>query len=262
MYTSTDKFTPDEGLAPRRSNIGLIVGACMHILPALEEAVRKGMRSKKDQSLRVNRIEETGGSKKTFVGIRFPVDEDARALLDHSLETLKAARAGQNRAFWDEEFKAVDGKSLSWATKKRKTLVNYFAAGGGKKITISSSSSGNGGNEKKIKERRGDNIFGGGSGGNSNNNCSSNSNIFASSSLKKKKAEKSVEKTKKAKKQKISPPPPPTVGGSSKTSFFASHKYQKNIGTKSEEELIGEAIRESLKSTSSTGEEESDNNNE
>ena len=57
-YNDSDCFNHNQGLAPRRSQLGLITGAVLHILPALEKAVMLERQSVR--ALRVTRAEMNG----------------------------------------------------------------------------------------------------------------------------------------------------------------------------------------------------------
>ena len=225
-YEESNMFEPNRGLAPRKQEFGLVVGACMHVLPALVRAVDK--RGKKDKSLRVNRISETGDGKAKFVGIRFPIDVEARELLDNALGVLMKARSGRGRLFRDEEFARVDEKSVLWATKERKNIVSFFGGGGeGKKapksfFSSSSSSSSSSPSPSSLTS----------SASSKAGPLNKKPKIFNSSNS----SSKTSSKTK-----------VPLQPLRAKQNFFSAHRFQDVSGKKSEEQMIQDAIRESLK---------------
>ena len=125
IYALSDGFDYDKGLAPRRWKFALVTGACMHILPALEKAVKN--RSKKDRALRVVRVEASdGGQGGMNVGIRFPADDEAKALLKENIGILLLARKGAVRRMEEQKFKEVDEKCFEWGRKERKNIMNFF----------------------------------------------------------------------------------------------------------------------------------------
>ncbi len=123
-YKESDHFLHNNALAPRRQEIGIITGAVLHIMPALEKAVMA--RSGKERALRVLRVEITNTSQR-IVGVRFPVDSDAIKTLTAILVDLKKARASEGAAFFDEPFAPVCQKSMAWATTERNTMKTFFS---------------------------------------------------------------------------------------------------------------------------------------
>jgi hypothetical protein len=117
----------NEGLAPRISEMGLITGAVLHILPSLEKAVQFMPTSQR--ALRVMRAElsDTG---ERIVGVKFPVSEQAIERLMTCMREIVAARQGSLDApsFVDESFSPVDEKTKSWAIAERKTMKSFFGA--------------------------------------------------------------------------------------------------------------------------------------
>jgi hypothetical protein len=128
-HDDSDSFDHNAGLAPRRSCLGLVTGAVLHILPALEKAVAMQVKAS-ERALRVARAEisDTG---ERIVGIRFPLDDEVMTRLQTILKTdLSEASNGSAEAtlFKDEDFTPVDWKSTSWATTERKTMRSFFGA--------------------------------------------------------------------------------------------------------------------------------------
>ncbi|KAL3775057.1 hypothetical protein ACHAW5_001191 [Stephanodiscus triporus] len=116
-----------DGLAPRISEVGLITGAVLHILPSLEKAVQFMPQSQR--SLRVIRV-ELSDSGQRIVGIKFPVSNEAIERLMAGMKEVVNARQGSmdSPSFVDEAFSPVDIKAMSWATSERKTMKSFFSA--------------------------------------------------------------------------------------------------------------------------------------
>ena len=139
-YNSSDHSEHNAGLAPRRSEMGLITGAVLHILPALEKAVAF-VRNAQQRSLRVMRVEITGTGQRV-VGIRFPTESLPKLM--EVMKEVSAARKGSLDApsYIDDAFSPIDEKAMTWATTERKTMKSFFgAAGASKSSTLSRSSS-------------------------------------------------------------------------------------------------------------------------
>jgi len=133
-YNESDQFDrhASGGLAPRRSALGLITGATLHIMPALEKAVVMKLRIA-DRALKVIRVTLSDSGQK-IVGIRFPIDngEESVLKLKHILKELKDVRHangsfGTTASFIDEKFAPPSERALSWCTTKKKTLQSFFA---------------------------------------------------------------------------------------------------------------------------------------
>lgn len=126
-YENSNHKDHNDGLAPRISEIGLITGAVLHILPSLEKAVQ--FMSQSQKALRVMRAElsDTG---ERIVGIKFPMTEAAMDRLMLGMKAVAEARQGSLDApsFIDEECSPVDEKSKNWATAERKTMKSFFGA--------------------------------------------------------------------------------------------------------------------------------------
>ena len=140
-YNASDYSEHNAGLAPRRSEMGLITGAVLHILPALEKAVAF-VRNAQQRSLRVMRVEITGNGQR-IVGIRFPTDDAALAKLMEVMKEVSAARKGSLDApsYDDDGFSPIDEKAMTWATTERKTMKSFFGAASASKSSAPSRSS-------------------------------------------------------------------------------------------------------------------------
>ena len=127
-YSESNHDEHHMGLAPRISQIGLVTGAVLHVLPALEKATLFMTQSKR--SLKVMRVELTDSGQRV-VGIKFPLDEEALEKLNTILAELSATRAGGASSavsFRTESFAPVCSKSTAWATTERKTMRSFFGA--------------------------------------------------------------------------------------------------------------------------------------
>jgi len=122
-----------EGLAPRISEIALITGAVLHILPSLEKAVQFMPISQR--SLRVIRVELSDTGEK-IVGIKFPVSDEAIVRLLAGMKEVANARQSSSNSpsFVDEPFSPVNEKSRIWATSERKTMKSFFGAATSKAV--------------------------------------------------------------------------------------------------------------------------------
>jgi hypothetical protein len=124
-YENSNFADHHDGLAPRISEVGLITGAVLHILPALEKAVQFMPQSQR--SLRVIRV-ELSDSGQRLVGIKFPVSNEAIVRLMTGMKEVFVARQDSfgSPSFVDEAFSPVDKKTMSWATSERKTMKSFF----------------------------------------------------------------------------------------------------------------------------------------
>ena len=122
-----------EGLAPRISEIALITGAVLHILPSLEKAVQ--FLPVSQRSLRVIRVELSDTGEK-IVGIKFPVSDEAIVRLLAGMKEVANARQSSSNSpsFVDEPFSPVNEKSRIWATSERKTMKSFFGAATSKAV--------------------------------------------------------------------------------------------------------------------------------
>ena len=127
-YDKSNFLNHNDGLAPRISEIGLITGAVLHILPALEKAVQ--IMSSAQRSLRVMRVETDTGRR--IVGIRFPVTHDAIERLMVNMSAVSSAREGLQSSFVDEHFSPISDKAMTWATTERKTMKSFFGTAASK----------------------------------------------------------------------------------------------------------------------------------
>lgn len=121
-YKESNHYKHHNGLAPRRIEVALVTGPVLHVLPALENAVR--LRSERDKALKIMRAQVND---RRIVGVRFPTDEDAIQKLQAQLAVLVNARTQSGNAFIDEALAPVCVKSQEWATTERKTMKSFFA---------------------------------------------------------------------------------------------------------------------------------------
>ena len=140
-YNSSNQSEHNAGLAPRHSSIGLITGAVLHILPALEKAV-SFVRNAQQRALRVMRVEITGTGQRV-VGIRFPTDDAAIGKLMETMKEVSAARKGSRDtpSYVDDGFSPIDEKAMTWATTERKTMKSFFGTAAPRASAPSRSSS-------------------------------------------------------------------------------------------------------------------------
>ena len=122
-FEESNHLTHENGLAPRRAELGIVIGAVLHILPTLEKAVV--MRSVNERKLKIIRAEVPSISRR-LVGIKFPTDNEAIQKLLAELEQLKKDQANAGSAFHDESIQPICPKSLEWATAERKTMKSFF----------------------------------------------------------------------------------------------------------------------------------------
>ena len=124
-YQDSDTSDYQAGLAPRLTQLGLITGAVLHILPVLEKAVITMKQA--DRALRVVRVEITK-TRERIVGIRFPIESEAVEKLRAILKSLDAARTGSadTALFCDSKFASIDKKSMAWATREPKNMCSFF----------------------------------------------------------------------------------------------------------------------------------------
>lgn len=146
-FKESNNFEHKHGLAPRRTEVGLVTGAVLHVLPALEKVVI--FRSIKERSLKIMRAEvpTTPHSTQRLVGVRFPTDPDAIQRLQAEMALLSKARTAAGGAFHDEPIGEVCQKSTKWATTKQKTMRSFFTAI--PKTPSSNTGNLNGGSSKK-----------------------------------------------------------------------------------------------------------------
>ncbi len=124
-YTNSYFNVHNDGLAPRISEIGLVTGAVLHILPTLEKAVQ--FMPLNQRSLRVMRAELTDSGRRV-VGIRFPVTDEAIARLMLGMQEVATVRKESlgSPAFVDEAYPPINEKSAAWATTERNTMKSFF----------------------------------------------------------------------------------------------------------------------------------------
>ncbi|KAL7555157.1 hypothetical protein ACHAWF_018815 [Thalassiosira exigua] len=120
-YDNSNFSFHNDGLAPRISEMALLTGAVLHILPSLEKAVQ--FMPGNQRSLRVMRIELSGSGQK-IVGIKYPSSKEAIDRLMMVMNDLANARQGVSSvpSFLDETYSAIDEKAVARATTERKTM--------------------------------------------------------------------------------------------------------------------------------------------
>ena len=126
-YDNSNYKDHHDGLAPRISEVGLITGAVLHILPSLEKAVQ--FLPPSQRALRVMRA-EISDSGERIVGIKYPTTTAALERLMLGMKAVADARQGSLDvpSFVDESLTPVDNKSKNWATAERKTMKSFFGA--------------------------------------------------------------------------------------------------------------------------------------
>jgi len=124
-FVESNKLSHENGLAPRCSKLGMITGAVLHCLLALENSV--AMRKLSERSLKIIRV-ETSKNGQRLVGMRYPVDDAALINLRVAMQTLKAARSGTSSSgfFIDESPGDISAKSVAWLSSPPKTMESFF----------------------------------------------------------------------------------------------------------------------------------------
>jgi len=125
-FIESNKFHPETGLAPRCSKLGMVTGAVLHCLLALEHSVVM-RNSMSERSLKIIRV-ETSNDGQRFVGVKYPVDDAALVSLKAAMKTLEAARNGASIGLLDEEPGPVQLKSVIWLSSAPKTMKSFFKA--------------------------------------------------------------------------------------------------------------------------------------
>merc|ERR1712194_265567 len=147
-YDSSNFIDHNNGLAPRISEIGLIAGAVLHILPSLEKAVQ--FMPLNQRSLRVMRVEISDSGQK-IVGIKFPVTQEAIGRLLTGMKEVANARQGSlgsSPSYIDTPFSPIDEKAMAWATTEKKTMKSFFSAASSSTSDRPVNSNGSGGTSK------------------------------------------------------------------------------------------------------------------
>ena len=141
-YTNSNFDYHNGGLAPRITEIGLVTGAVLHILPTLEKAVQFMPQSQR--SLRVMRAELTDSGRR-IVGIKFPVTDEAITRLMLGMQEVATVRKASldSPSYVDEEYPPINEKATTWATTEKKTMKSFFSIATPKVAKSSSSVSGN-----------------------------------------------------------------------------------------------------------------------
>ena len=150
-YVNSNHSNHRNGLAPRISEMGLITGAVLHVLPSLEKAVQ--FLSQNQKALRVMRAEIDNSF---LVGIQFPLTETAIERLMAVMEAVAEARQGSldTPSFVDDCWSPVDEKAKQWATAERKTMLSFFGTAKVPASKSSNISSGNGGVSQDLRKRK------------------------------------------------------------------------------------------------------------
>jgi hypothetical protein len=125
-FEESNYFEHKNGLAPRRTKVGLVTGAVLHVLPTLEKVVI--FRSTKEKSLKIMRAEVPSSphSTRRLVGIRFPTDDDAIQKLEVEMALISKAHTAAGGAFHDEPIGQICQKSTKWATTEQRTMKSFF----------------------------------------------------------------------------------------------------------------------------------------
>ena len=126
IFEQSDKFQGELGLAPRRSKLGIVTGAVLHCLPALEKAFAM-RRVSAERSLKVIRVETTSNGVRT-VGFKIPIDEEALRSILEAMALLKVARSGvaSSELLFNEIPGKIQAKSVAWLTIPPKTMLSFF----------------------------------------------------------------------------------------------------------------------------------------
>ncbi len=126
-FIESSKTRQLNGLAPRCTKLGMVTGAVLHCLPALEKSVI--MRKLSERSLKIIRV-ETSKDGQRLVGMRYPVDDAALVNLRLTMQTLKDARGGTDSSekgnFRDEVPGPIQAKSVKWMAAPPKTMKSFF----------------------------------------------------------------------------------------------------------------------------------------
>lgn len=147
-YTNSNFDYHNGGLAPRITEIGLVTGAVLHILPTLEKAVQFMPQSQR--SLRVMRA-ELSDSGRRIVGIKFPVTDEAITRLMLGMQEVATVRKASldSPSYVDEDYPPINEKAMTWATTEKKTMKSFFSIATPKVAKSSSSVSGDSGTTKR-----------------------------------------------------------------------------------------------------------------
>lgn len=130
-YANSNFDYHNDGLAPRISEIGLVTGAVLHVLPSLEKAVQYAPLNQR--SLRVIRAELTGSGQR-IVGIKFPVTDDAITRLMLGMQEVATVRKDSldSPSYVDEVYPPVSERASAWAMTERKTMKSFFGVAASK----------------------------------------------------------------------------------------------------------------------------------
>ncbi|CAJ1959811.1 unnamed protein product [Cylindrotheca closterium] len=125
-FDDSNHFEHKNGLAPRRSELGLVTGAVLHVLRTLEKVVI--FKGKSEKTLKVMRAEVETSPKSThrLVGVCFPLDDESMKRLDTEMDDLRKKHLAIGKVFHDEAIGKVCQKSKEWATTEPKTMRSFF----------------------------------------------------------------------------------------------------------------------------------------
>ncbi|KAL3940125.1 MAG: hypothetical protein SGBAC_005264 [Bacillariaceae sp.] len=125
-FDDSNHFEHKNGLAPRRSELGLVAGAVLHVLPTLEKVVI--FRPNSERLLKVMRAEVQTSPRSTrrLVGVCFPLDEDSMHRLNKEMEDIRMTHLSMGKVFHDEAIGKICQKSMDWATTEPKTMKSFF----------------------------------------------------------------------------------------------------------------------------------------
>lgn len=129
-HSNSNQYKHHKGLAPRLAKVALVTGPVLHILPAMEKAVK--FRQEQTRALKIMRAQV--GARR-IVGARFPADEEAVESLRQEIEKLLKARKTAGNSFVDEPLPPICNKRLEWCTTERKTMKSFFQVVSTKKST-------------------------------------------------------------------------------------------------------------------------------
>jgi len=122
-YRKSNQFNSEVGMAARHSKIGMVTGAVLHCLLALEKSV--AMRTMAERSMKIIRVKITSTGK-SLVGVKYPVDQTAIESLRTWMATLETARNGISHLLVDEAPPPIQPKSISWISTPPKTMKSFF----------------------------------------------------------------------------------------------------------------------------------------
>ena len=122
-FVESNKFESGNGLAPRCTKLGMVTGAVLHCILALEQSVV--MRKMSERALKIIRVESSKNGHR-LVGMRYPIDDAAIINLRTAMQMLNEARRGTSNDRLDEKPGSIQPKSVAWLSNKPKTMKSYF----------------------------------------------------------------------------------------------------------------------------------------